>query len=282
MYSYIRVFQSASLIKVSRLARPKVYARRSKVRSRRSKMYWRLSGYLLFYGVLAAGLGYAVWHGYKTLRSHPAFAINTLIITGASDKAEGDMRESLAWVMGRNIFGLDLTEIQGLAQSHPWIERATINGILPNTIKIVLTERVPQGLARRDDEILVIGEDALPICTYGDYGKALDLPVLTGLDRSDDWQEKALRGLEVLAEIKQASLLFWDNIETLNMEDEKNLQVHLRNIQAPIYLGDQVVTENLRNYLSIAQRIQDQHPTLAYIELGFPNQVAIMPGDVSR
>ena len=77
--------------------------------------------------------------------------------------------------------------------------------------------------------------------------------------------------------ISLESLFFWDNIETLDVSDSDNMVVRLRSQTAPVYLGDTVIAENLNNYLSIAQHIQEKYPALDYIELGFPNQVAIMP-----
>jgi len=88
---------------------------------------------------------------------------------------------------------------------------------------------------------------------------------------------RLFRGLSTLDTIKQASLLFWDYIETLDLSDEENMIVHLRSVAAPVYLGAEVIPANLTNYLTIAEHIAQDYPNLKYIELGFPNQIAIMP-----
>ena len=229
------------------------------------------------YGILALGLTSAIGYGYRSVRANPMFAIRTLNIEGGSPKTERDVRETLAWVMNRNLFGLNLRDVQQAALKHPWVAEATVHGQLPGILRVVLIERQPAGLVRLNNRIMVVGPDGAPICAFDEFGGPLDLPVLIGLGSEEKRTENILSGLAALDAVKRASLVFWDNIETLDMSDPENMVVRLRNEDAPLFLGGEVIPANLFNYLSIAEHLQKNYPRLAYIELGFPSQISVMP-----
>ncbi len=229
------------------------------------------------YGALAFGLTLAIGYGYKTMRVHPAFAVETLEIKGASSKIEGELRELLDDVRGANIFRLDLAELRDRVRGHAWVDNAVVQSLLPDRVKILVIERIPAGLARRGNAVDVVSSDGETICSYQEYGQPLDMPVIIGSDRAEDPREALMKGLRTLEAIKRASLLFWDNLETLDVADGENMKAKLRNASAPLYLGAALIPANVKNYLLIADRVERDHPALEYIELGFPNQIAVMP-----
>jgi len=243
----------------------------------RRSIYPRLAAYFLFYCILATALTLGIRQGYRTLRTHPTFAISEVKIMNASATVTRELQERLVWVRGNNFFSVDLAEVQNQVQEHQWVARATVQGWLPATIKILVEERQPAGLIRLDGRILIVGSDNRPIAAYDTFSRPVDFPVITGLDGKENLEAAIFRGLSTLDTIKQASLLFWDYIETLDLSDEENMIVHLRSVAAPVYLGAEVIPANLTNYLTIAEHIEQDYPNLKYIELGFPNQIAIMP-----
>ena len=145
-----------------------------------------------------------------------------------------------------------------------------------------MIEREPAGLIRMKDKVLVVARDHKPIANYNQYGTALDTPVITGVEKHANPDEAIARGLETLQTIRETSLLFWDQIETLDLSDAENMIVQLRSVNAPIYLGKEVIPANIKNYLAIAHRIESDYPQLHYIELGFPRQIAILPKEVNN
>ncbi|MDJ0841423.1 MAG: FtsQ-type POTRA domain-containing protein [Acidobacteriota bacterium] len=237
-------------------------------------------GFLLFYLVTAGLFTLGIAYGYRTLRTHENFAVDNLILVGASKKTESDLRKKLSWVHGLNFFSVDLSRVRMETTSHPWVEGAVVRGLLPRTLRVQVVERQPAGLARVKDNVLVIAEDHKPLAHYNQYGTALDTPVITGLENHKNPEESIARGLATLKIIRETSLLFWDQIETLDLSDAENMIVHLRSVNAPVHLGKEVIPANLKNYLAIAHRIESDYPQLHYIELGFPDQIAILPKEV--
>ena len=260
------------------MVRGKRRGRASKTRSpRRGGVSWRLTGYVLLYGVLATILSLGVWKGYHTLNTHPSFNIAHLEIEGASIRTDSELRAVLGFIQGRNFFRVDLDEVRDRVKQHAWVERAAVHGILPDTVKIIVIERQPSGMARLDNRIYLVSTEGEVICGLEEYPRIIDMPILIGLDLKEDRAQAIRAGLNALEKIKTASLFFWDNMETLDLSDSDNMVAHLRGERAPIYLGDRIIAVNLVNYLTIARHIQETYPSLAYIELGFPEQIAILP-----
>ena len=243
----------------------------------RKHIYPRLAAYFLFYCILAVGLTIGIRYGYHTLRTHPAFAVAQLRVENASPQVAEELHQQLAWINGRNFFSLEMDQIQSRVQAHAWVARASVQGLLPDTIKVDVLERRPAGLIRKGRQILIVGEDYKPIAAYDSFTMPLDFPVITGLNKKENLEAAIFKGLSTLETIKQTSLLFWDYMETLDLSDEENMIVQLHSVDAPVYLGAEVIPANLINYLTIAEHIEQDYPNLNYIELGFPNQIAIMP-----
>lgn len=263
--------------RAARRGTPFAGVRSGSKRKRRSHGFLRLAGYFIFYGVLVMGLSTLVGYGYRTLRSHPRFAIQRIDIKGAGPSAEREIRQILEPVLGHNVFSLDLGSLQRRILDYPRVKSVIVRGEVSGILRLEVVEHEPAGLVQIDNRILVVNREGDMLGSYEHFGRALDLPVLIGLDGNDDLTLLIERGLATLSALREASLVFWDNVETLDLTNPENMVVTLRSEAAPIFLGNQVIAANIVNYLSIAQRVREDYPQLQYIELGFPNQVAVMP-----
>lgn len=231
----------------------------------------------MFYGVMALGLVYTARYGYRMLYHHPKLAIQHVIITGGQEQTTEDLQEMLAWVMGQNIVSLDLRQVHDQVMGHPFVAEVTVASELPDGLRIAIVEHKPAALLRKGADIVAVNGSGSVIGRYDAFPKALDLPVMEGVTGTEDERRRLTMGLATLNAIQQTSLVFWDNLETLDLSDPQNMVAHLRNTAAPIYLGSELIPANLHNFLRIAERIQNDYPELAYIELGFPGQIAILP-----
>lgn len=237
----------------------------------------RIAAYILVYLLLATSAGLGVWKGYEYFNSSDRFRVAAIDVTGGTPRISREIAARLEGLMGLRTLEINPGQVRDLLLEDKRLGDAEVFLQLPQTIKVRLTEREVAGLARVDDTIYMLDPDGVMICSYQKYGGMIDAPVITGLDTFENREEATRKGMQALSDIKAASLFFWDNIETLDVSDSDNMVVRLRSQTAPVYLGDKVIAANVSNYLSIAQHIQEKYPELDYIELGFPDQVAIMP-----
>lgn len=254
--------------------------RKTKIRAEqriRPRKWLRNSVHTLLYLMLAAGAAWGLREGYRYINQSERLRVAAIDVSGGTERISQSVAQQLEGLMGLRMLEINPGQVRELLLEDKRIEDAEVFMQLPQTIKVRILERKPEGLARFGDSVYLLDARGVKICSYLTYGGAVDAPVILGLEKYEDPEEAARRGLDALAEIKAANAYFWENIETIDVSDSDNMVVRLRSQMAPVYLGDRVIAENVNNYLSIARHIQEKYPVLDYVELGFPNQVAIMP-----
>lgn len=251
-------------------------------RRRRSGHRALVWGALLAYLVLA---GLATWFflwGYDRLRTHPRFAVASLSVTSETPVVAREVREQLSWVTGRNIFNLDLNRVKCEVLEHIWVEDALVRRDMPNRVSVLLRERRAEGLVLLDSGLHVVDGDGRVICRASESAKLIDVPVLTGVEQSEDRNLAIRRGLKVLGDLRDASLVFWGRVESLDVSDMNDFVVRLSHLEPVVHLGDHVLKSNVRNYLAIADHVHARYPEMEYVELGYASQVIIKPRVMER
>ncbi len=248
-----------------------------KIRRRGQKQFWRWVSYLTLYVILAGSMASLLVWGRNYLHTNPRFTIKEVTFSGCALSTAQELEERLAWVVGGNVFQCDLDQVRSVILDHRWVDQVVIRRNLPNGLNVEITQETPVGLVLLDQKVFVVSQSGTPICAVDAYDRELDVPVLIGLDAYEEPEEVIQKGLSLLTEIKQASLLFWGNLETLDLSDPENAVAQLTHDRAPVNLGEHLVADNLLNFLSIADYVQQRYPKLAYVELGFPGQVVVMP-----
>lgn len=235
------------------------------------------------YALMAALVTLGVVRLYDHLMTHEKFRVARISIHGGSDATQLAVADELEAFVGVNVFRCDLSAVKTAAMERNWVEDVIVGRELPNKLRIVVRERTAHGIARIGSELWAIDAMGEPIDRVETMPQLLDVPVLTGVaQRTSDQQQALQKGLEALALIKETSLLFWSHMETLDISNPHNLVVQLSLDPTPIYLGSFPNAENVERYLLVADHIQHKYPDLAYVELGFNDQVSIMPLAASR
>lgn len=248
-----------------------------RIRRRGTRQFWRWLAYLSLYILLAGSTVSGLVWGRNVVLSHPRFAISRVVVSGCTPGTAQEVKALLEGVMDQNLFRCDLEQVRRMVVVHRWVHQVVVRRHLPDSLFLSITEETPAGLALLERQVFVVNREGQPICEVNAFDGMLDVPVLVGLDGVEDPVPLIRKGLSFLNEIKKASLLFWGNLETLDLSDPDNVVAHLAQDRAPVNLGDHLVEENLVNFLSIAEYVQQRYPNKAYIELGFPGQVVVMP-----
>jgi cell division septal protein FtsQ len=100
----------------------------------------------LFAVVVAAGLCYGAWAGYRWMTTAPLFRIAGVDVRGVQRVSEDELRELAGLFTGRNIFQVDLAGAARRAAAHPWVQDVRVERKLPNRISIMIRERLPRAV----------------------------------------------------------------------------------------------------------------------------------------
>ncbi|MEK9751659.1 MAG: FtsQ-type POTRA domain-containing protein [Rhodospirillaceae bacterium] len=114
--------------------------------------------------------------------SHLGFKVDEILVVGRSETKQEELLDAVRLARGAPILAFDLGAARTRVEALPWIRRATVERMLPDTILINVEERRPvaiwqhngrysliddngevilrRGLERFSDLIVVVGEDA--------------------------------------------------------------------------------------------------------------------------
>ena len=212
------------------------------------------------------------------------------LITSSSEIAiAGNEHISRAAVLGvfgadleRNIFKVPLGQRRADLERLPWVAHATIMRLLPNQIRIQITERTPVAFTRQGTHIgLVDGDGVLldmPPESAGD--PHYSFPVLTGLAADDTAEIRAAR-MEIyrrfMADLDSGANHFSQSlseVDVTNPEDVKAL-VTTGSSDVLVHFGDENFLERYKTFQAHLPEWRTQYPKLASADMRYERQVVL-------
>lgn len=141
---------------------------------------------------LLAAVGAGGWYGWR--QSGPEvmawvdhfFEIRVVEITRTERISRDDVLAMLDLEPGRGLLLIDLVQAQRSLETHPWIRRAVVRRVFPDTLVVELDEREPVAVLRTGTggrEFLLDREGTL--ISEGVPAADEGLPILTGVDYAD-------------------------------------------------------------------------------------------------
>lgn len=165
---------------------------------RRVVPFWRhrhirTSLILLLVG-LAAGGGWRVWQSgwvpdvlekakWAVIKASTevGFKVNEILVIGRSETKQKDLLNAVRLARGAPIFAFDLEAAQKRIEALPWIKKATVERMLPDTVLLNVEEHKPLVLWQHKGDFALIGTDGEVILRKG-LERFSDLLVVVGPD----------------------------------------------------------------------------------------------------
>jgi len=212
-----------------------------------------------------------------------------LIATSSEIQIAGNQhltREQVLDVFGsdleRNIFKVPLAERRADLERLPWVQHATVMRLLPNTVRVAVTERVPVAFVRQGTQIgLVDAEGVLldmPQDVAGD--PRYSFPVLTGLAESDPLSVRAAR-MEVyrkfMADLDGGGAKNSEAISEVDVSNPEDVKALIASGSADIlvHFGDENFLARYKMFEENLPQWKAQYPKLASVDTRYANQVVL-------
>jgi cell division protein FtsQ len=203
-------------------------------------------------------------------------------IRGDAHLARMDVLGVFAGDLQRNIFRIPLAERRADLERLPWVEHATVMRLLPDKIRVQITERTPVAFVRQGSQIgLVDGSGVLldmPPESAGD--PHYSFPVLTGLSASDPLSTRAARvgvyrqfmkELDSTGERLTNSL---SEVDVSNPEDVKAL-IASGNSDILVHFGEAQYLNRYREFEKHLPEWKLQYPKLASADMRYEGQIVL-------
>ena len=138
---------------------------------------------VLISALVTGALAYGSVLGYRFATTSPTFALGHIKVSGADRANENALVKLGGITLGTNLFVLDTSAIERALIAHPWVKRVSVQRRLPSTLSIEVTEHNAVAMMSLGDLYLVNSEGE-PFKRV-QANEALDLPLLTGVERED-------------------------------------------------------------------------------------------------
>ena len=114
-----------------------------------------------------------------TLSAKVGFQVNEILVVGRKETTATVLREAIMLERGAPILAFDLIAARARVESLPWVRRATVERMLPDTILLSIEERTPLAIWQHKGKFALIDEQGEVILRQ-DLGKYNDLLIVVG------------------------------------------------------------------------------------------------------
>jgi cell division protein FtsQ len=251
-------------------------------KARLTRKSFRWTGLLLFNGLLAWAGWTACSRTVEIACAAPEFQLEDVAVEGAHQTPREMLARELLPFKGVSLLTLDLMEVAAAAESHPWVEQASVKRILPCGIRIRLKERVPLALYREGDRTMVVDgkgftHDAADLKHPGEFQ---GLPVFTGIAGAEDEERAARirRGLGALLSLQSRYPEWSSRLSVIDLAKTDRITVTSGNSGVRLFLDPDDVLMNFEHFLALQDQIHNRIGPVDYFDLRWKDRIALMPG----
>jgi cell division protein FtsQ len=270
---------------------PRYLRRQKPVEIRRKKFggrSWPFYRRVLFCGVVGiAGVSAAWTAGRFLLYGHPMLLVKPeqIEVNGNHIVSREAVLQQFVRDRGRSVLRVPLDSRRSALEEISWIEAAMVQRILPNRIRVDVTERTPIAFLRNGTELALI--DARGVILDRPHGEDLQFPIVTGLAENMPREERGKRMQTYQEFMKDIDLVrsgSSDRVSEIDLSNPKDLRAVMTGIanatdpQAlTIHFGASDFTGKYRMVVENFAQWQAGNGRVHSIDLQYAKQVVLNP-----
>ncbi len=270
---------------------PRYLRRQKPVEIRRKKFggrSWPFYRRVLFCGVVGiAGISAAWTAGRFLLYGRPMLLVRPeqIEVNGNHIVSREAVLQQFVRDRGRSVLRVPLDSRRSALEEISWIESAMVQRILPNRIRVDLTERTPIAFLRNGTELALI--DAHGVILDRPRGEDLQFPIVTGLTENMPREERGKRMQTYQEFLKDVDLVrsgSSDRVSEIDLANPKDLRAvmtGIANITDPqaltIHFGASDFTGKYRMVVENFAQWQASNGRVHSIDLQYAKQVVLNP-----
>jgi cell division protein FtsQ len=246
---------------------------------------WGRIGFAAGAVVLLGGLA---WLGYavRNFAAHdPRFRIDSsdnIQILGNSEVTQAELLSVFGGDMGRNVFFVPLAQRRTALEHLPWVETATVMRLLPNQLRLSVTERTPIAFVRDGSNIGLVDRNGILLGMAPETmtAKHYSFPVITGITANDPPSTRAARMKiyqRFIAEIDSTGEKLSSQLSEVDISDPEDVKAFVPSDgnELLLHFGDTDFLNRWHNYQQHLAEWKAQYPRLASVDLRYERQVVL-------
>jgi cell division protein FtsQ len=247
----------------------------------------RLGRILVISGVVAAfclivAMCLAVHSFFMTDARFRIETASSIQVLGNSQVTRPELLSVFGSDIGRNIFHVPLAQRRAELEQLPWVEHATVMRLLPNQLRVAVTERVPVAFVRAGNQIGLVDKRGVLLNMPPTMmaAKRYSFPVVTGVTEQQGPEERASR-MRLYADFMNALSSTGSGaasqLSEVDLSDPEDVRALL-----PSAGSDLLVHFGSDEFAARWQRLEEklpgwrqQYPRLAGIDLRYQRQTVL-------
>lgn len=270
---------------------PRYLRRQKPVEIRRKKLGgrgWTFYRRVLVFTATGAAIVAGAYYGTQFLLYSPSMLLlkpEQIELTGNHVVTREAILKAFAQDRNRSVLQIPLDTRRSQLEQIPWVESATVHRILPNRIRVELTERTPVAFARNGNEVELIDPHGVILDRPQDTD--YQFPVVTGVpdDMSRDQRERRMqlfqefmKGIELVrGGASQA-------VSEVDLSIPKDLRVVLTGLASPtdtqavtVHFGSSDFSGKFKMLVDNFSQWQAHTGRVQSIDLQYTRQVVVNP-----
>jgi cell division protein FtsQ len=270
---------------------PRYLRRQKPVEIRRKKFTGR--GWPFYRRILVLGITGVVgvtvaYYGTQFLLNSPSMLLlktDQIEVTGNRIVSREAVLQQFVHDRNRSVLRIPLEARRNQLEQIPWVESASVQRILPNRLRIQLTERTPIAFVRNGNDLALI--DAHGVILDRPRGEELHFPIVTGVseDLPRDQREKRMQTCEEF--LKDVDLVRGgssDRVSEVDLSNPKDLRVVMTGLASAtdsqavtIHFGSSEFTGKYKMLIDNFSQWQANAGRVQSIDLQYSRQVVVNP-----
>ena len=218
------------------------------------------------------------------------FKVHILVISGAEKTGRERIRDLSGIIEGKtSLIGLDANAIKAKVASDSWVGQVEVAKKWPSTVTIDIVEHKPVALLNSGEakaqKLYFIDNKGFSFLETRS-GQDMDFPVITGLDKITDKQEKDAVFTEIMVLLKKAAKnnpnLPAQSVSEISVSPQGELTLYMVDYPFPIFFGKGRPTEKFSHLLRVLEKLYKNRDgaveisQVAFIRLEYENDQVLV------
>lgn len=207
---------------------------------------------------------------------------SSIQVLGNSQVTRPELLSVFGSDIGRNIFHVPLAQRRAELEQLPWVEHATVMRLLPNQLRVAVTERVPVAFVRAGNQIGLVDSKGvlLDMPSTMMAAKRYSFPVVNGVTTQQSPEERASRMrlyADFMNTLNSTNGMAASQLSEVDLSDPEDVRVLL-----PSAGTDLLVHFGSEDFAARWQRLEEklpgwrrQYPRLAGVDLRYQRQTVL-------
>lgn len=255
------------------------------VRRRSSwRQIFRITVRVLAVGLAVAMLSGAVFVSYTFATStSPVFRLARLddvAVLNAVHASPEAVRERFVGDIGATTFSIPLEARRTSVEEIPWVEAATIQRILPRSLRVYVRERTPVAFLRQGASLWLV--DRSGVLLPNPEGASYSFPVVVGVSEGltrEERRERVGLYLELTEDLDRDGKAFSHDLSEIDLSDPENVRASVTSTDGVVWLffGRGRYQEKYETFQKYRAQWQNSPEPVQAVDLRFRGQIVLNP-----